>query len=162
MKVKDDRLSDDEDVEEEEEEEIPHDDIEPKGETNDTLKCPPTDMVELFSRIEAQIPANDNLSYATRAERLDWDEVGQNIFFIVLLKYLFFFFLLAFVYWIFHYFFFQIAFKNYSPAECKNLWTHVQKKLRRFRILKEVIADARQWIHKPWTSFYNGAKQVSF
>lgn len=55
----------------------------------------------------------------------------------------------------------QIAFKSYSPLECKTVWCGVAKKIRRFRVLKEMIADARQWANKPWTNFYSGNKQVS-
>ena len=77
VKVKDDRLSDEDEIIEEEEEEIPHDAVENKGNIDDIPQWPQNDMMELFSRIEAQIPANDNLSFGTRAERLEWDDVGH-------------------------------------------------------------------------------------
>ncbi|KAG5875219.1 Nucleolar transcription factor 1, partial [Gonioctena quinquepunctata] len=37
---------------------------------------------------------------------------------------------------------FQIAFKNYSVEDCKKTWAIIQKKVRRFRLLKEVLEDA--------------------
>lgn len=52
----------------------------------------------------------------------------------------------------------EVAFKNYSPAECKSVWSEVQKKIRKYRLLKEVIADARLWVRKPWTNFYGASK----
>ncbi|KAG5893181.1 hypothetical protein JTB14_016458 [Gonioctena quinquepunctata] len=35
-----------------------------------------------------------------------------------------------------------IAFKNYSVEDCKKTWAIIQKKVRRFRLLKEVLEDA--------------------
>lgn len=55
----------------------------------------------------------------------------------------------------------QIAFKSYTGEECKRTWMLVQKRVRRFRILSEVLSDAREWISKPWTNFYKGAKAVN-
>ena len=125
VKVKDDRLSDDDEDVVEEEDEIPNSDIEDKEEADELIQWPLNDMIELFSRIEAQIPLNDSKSYLSRLERVDWEEVG---------------------------------FKNYTPAECKKVWSGVQARLRKYRFLKELITDARQWVHKPWTNFYSAAK----
>lgn len=36
----------------------------------------------------------------------------------------------------------------------------IQKRIRRFRLLSEVVQDAKEWISKPWTSFYRGSKTV--
>ena len=35
-----------------------------------------------------------------------------------------------------------------SPAECKRYWNYVQDRIRRFRIMAELIPDARHWIGK--------------
>ncbi|KAJ8926901.1 hypothetical protein NQ314_020753 [Rhamnusium bicolor] len=42
-----------------------------------------------------------------------------------------------------------VAFKNYTVEECKNTWLLLQKQIRKFRLLKEVIADAKEWINLP-------------
>ncbi|XP_018571323.1 nucleolar transcription factor 1-A-like [Anoplophora glabripennis] len=42
-----------------------------------------------------------------------------------------------------------IAFKEYSVEDCKKTWFLLQKKIRRFRLLKEVLADAKEWISAP-------------
>lgn len=52
----------------------------------------------------------------------------------------------------------EIAFADYSPEECKKTWYHIQKRIRRFRLLNEVVEDAKGWIAKPWTNFYRGSK----
>jgi len=48
----------------------------------------------------------------------------------------------------------QIKFKDFSAEDCKRYWEHVQARIRRFRILAEMIPDARQWLSQPWTNFY--------
>ena len=48
----------------------------------------------------------------------------------------------------------QIKFKDYSAEECKKYWEHIQARIRRFRILAEMIPDARAWLNQPWTNFY--------
>lgn len=55
----------------------------------------------------------------------------------------------------------EIAFDNYSGAECRIMWETITKRIRRFRILKELIDDAKVWMMKPWTNFYRGSKNVS-
>ncbi|KRT81653.1 hypothetical protein AMK59_5477 [Oryctes borbonicus] len=55
----------------------------------------------------------------------------------------------------------NIAFKNYTGEECKATWQLVQKRLRRFRLLNELLQDAKEWTRKPWTNFYGGQKTVS-
>lgn len=64
--------------------------------------------------------------------------------------------------WLFKnsYYPFQIAFNNYSAEECKNSWLRVQKRIRKYRLLSEVLHDAKEWITKPWTDFYRGSKSV--
>uniref|UniRef100_A0A6P7GR63 Non-histone chromosomal protein 6-like n=1 Tax=Diabrotica virgifera virgifera TaxID=50390 RepID=A0A6P7GR63_DIAVI len=44
---------------------------------------------------------------------------------------------------------FQIAFKNYSVEECKKTWSGVLRNIRKYRILKEVLNDAKEWIQTP-------------
>lgn len=39
-----------------------------------------------------------------------------------------------------------IAFNNYSVEQCKNTWLQIQKKIRRYRLLNEVLQDAKEWI----------------
>ena len=48
----------------------------------------------------------------------------------------------------------QIKFKDYSAEDCKKYWEHIQARIRRFRILQEMIPDARAWLNQPWTNFY--------
>lgn len=55
----------------------------------------------------------------------------------------------------------EVAFEDYSGAQCRIMWEAIQKRLRRFRILQELIEDAKLWISKPWTNFYRGSKTVS-
>ena len=33
-----------------------------------------------------------------------------------------------------------------NPAECKRYWNYVQDRIRRFRIMAELVPDARHWI----------------
>jgi hypothetical protein len=40
------------------------------------------------------------------------------------------------------------------------MWGKIQKRLRRFRLLREVLEDAKAWVSKPWTNFYRSQKQV--
>jgi hypothetical protein len=37
---------------------------------------------------------------------------------------------------------------------CKNILDFWQARIRRFRILSEMIPDARHWLAQPWTNFY--------
>jgi len=48
----------------------------------------------------------------------------------------------------------QIRFKDFSAEDCKKYWEHIQARIRRFRILTEMIPDARTWLSQPWTNFY--------
>ena len=48
----------------------------------------------------------------------------------------------------------KIRFDQYSGDQCKKLWYYVQDRIRRFRIMSELIPDARLWISQPWTNFY--------
>ena len=35
-----------------------------------------------------------------------------------------------------------------TPTECKRYWNYVQDRIRRFRIMAELIPDAKHWIGK--------------
>lgn len=59
-----------------------------------------------------------------------------------------------------HFCHFQISFGVYSAEQCKEMWGKIQKRLRRFRLLREVLEDAKAWVSKPWTNFYRSQKQV--
>jgi len=48
----------------------------------------------------------------------------------------------------------QIRFKEHTAEECRKYWEHIQARIRRFRILAEMIPDARIWLLHPWTNFY--------
>ncbi len=48
----------------------------------------------------------------------------------------------------------KIKFDNYSGEQCKKIWYYIQDRIRRFRIMAELIPDARTWISQPWTNFY--------
>ncbi|XP_034242598.1 nucleolar transcription factor 1-A-like [Thrips palmi] len=140
VEVVEKRLSDDDDdddYEDDDPEERQEDDNKAsvKPETHSTLSkadnygigWPQEDLIELFNKIEANIPPNDKSVHSTRIENLDWDAV---------------------------------AFNDYSPAECKAVWMEVHKRIRHFRLLSEIIADARIWVHKPWVSFYKGKAKL--
>ncbi|KAE8744875.1 hypothetical protein FOCC_FOCC008516 [Frankliniella occidentalis] len=130
VKVKDVISEDEEEEEEEEEEEYEEEDLDDevpsdldmREEATGGTEWPQADLLELFNRMENHIPNNDALSFPTRADRLDWDE---------------------------------IAFNNYQPGDCKKTWTEISKKIRKFRLLREVLGDAREWARKPWTNFYS-------
>ncbi|KAJ8923744.1 hypothetical protein NQ315_010325 [Exocentrus adspersus] len=47
----------------------------------------------------------------------------------------------------------KVSFKNYSVEDCKNTWYLLEKKVRRFRLLKEVLDDAKEWIRTPKSKF---------
>ncbi|XP_059482012.1 nucleolar transcription factor 1-A-like [Neocloeon triangulifer] len=52
----------------------------------------------------------------------------------------------------------KIAFDNYSAEECSAMWQKVSTRLRRYRLLKELLVDAKEWADKPWTNFYRSQK----
>lgn len=98
--------------------------------------------------MEACIPEKDSLAFSTRVEKLNWEKVGL----ICQKEYVIVFFFSPSL--------FQIAFNHYTPEECKKTWSLVQKRIRRFRILSEILRDAKEWISKPWTNFYKAGKTV--
>lgn len=51
-----------------------------------------------------------------------------------------------------------VAFGDHSAQECKETWMKVQKRQRQFRLLREVLEDAKTWAAKPWTHFYRSSK----
>ena len=40
-----------------------------------------------------------------------------------------------------------------NPAECKRYWNYIQDRIRRFRIMAELVPDARHWIGKKQQKF---------
>nr|XP_040575980.1 nucleolar transcription factor 1-A-like [Lepeophtheirus salmonis] len=48
----------------------------------------------------------------------------------------------------------KIAFEGLSASQCQMTWMYIQERIRRFRVLSEMIPDAREWIQHPWTNFY--------
>ena len=48
----------------------------------------------------------------------------------------------------------KIKFDELSADDCQKYWYYIQERIRRYRILAELIPDARTWISQPWTNFY--------
>ncbi|XP_044257723.1 nucleolar transcription factor 1-like [Tribolium madens] len=92
---------------------------EPGEKRKEEITWPDADIVELINRIESNIPEKDALSYRSRVDKLNWN---------------------------------NIAFNNYNPEQCKKTWLQVQKRIRRFRLLRELINDAKEWINTPKTN----------
>ncbi|KAL3274365.1 hypothetical protein HHI36_015763 [Cryptolaemus montrouzieri] len=101
--------------------------IDMKSEVNDSIEdkglfgkkeitMPQNDLLELLRRMEVLIPANDSLSYRSRTEKLNWDD---------------------------------IAFSHYSVSDCKGTWELLKKKIRRYRVLSEVLTDAKEYVTNP-------------
>lgn len=90
------------------------------GDNNEAEKkhcsIPVKDMLEIIARINSLIPENDFLSYKSRIEKLNWEEV---------------------------------KFANYSVEDCKDAWTVLQKPVRKFRTLKEILLDAKDYLANP-------------
>ncbi|KAG8234923.1 hypothetical protein J437_LFUL015331 [Ladona fulva] len=53
----------------------------------------------------------------------------------------------------------EVRFGSYTAAECKEMWNKIQKRLRRYRLLRELLEDAKTWVTQPWTNFYRSTKQ---
>ena len=53
----------------------------------------------------------------------------------------------------------KISWEEMDPATCKSNWNMIQERIRRFRIMAEMMADARTWISQPWTNFYKSKDQ---
>lgn len=56
----------------------------------------------------------------------------------------------------------KIKFGKYTAEECQTRWKTIEKKLRGYRILSELLTDASDWLEKPWTDFYQSGKKVCF
>uniref|UniRef100_A0A1Y1LT48 HMG box domain-containing protein n=1 Tax=Photinus pyralis TaxID=7054 RepID=A0A1Y1LT48_PHOPY len=52
----------------------------------------------------------------------------------------------------------DISFSNYTGNDCKRVWFIIQKRIRRFRLLNEVLQDAKELVSKPWIDFYHRSK----
>ncbi len=48
----------------------------------------------------------------------------------------------------------KVAFEELDAANCKKIWMSIQDRIRRFRILSDLLPDARTWVAQPWTNFY--------
>ncbi len=48
----------------------------------------------------------------------------------------------------------KVAWEQLDAENCKKIWNYIQDRIRRFRILAEMMPDARTWISQPWTNFY--------
>ncbi|XP_054268768.1 nucleolar transcription factor 1-like [Macrosteles quadrilineatus] len=77
------------------------------------------DYKELIKRMEAQIPKHDSLSFGSRSEKLNWE---------------------------------QIKFGNHSIDECYGKWKLIKSKVRHFRLLSEILQDAKVWAEQPWSA----------
>ena len=75
----------------------------------------------MLDRLEALLPKEDAIMYASRVKRVDWTEV---------------------------------AFEGMDASQCKKWWHYIQERIRRYRIMAELVGDARTWVSQPWTSFY--------
>ncbi|XP_071440708.1 nucleolar transcription factor 1-A-like [Hetaerina americana] len=53
----------------------------------------------------------------------------------------------------------EVRFGPYTGPECKAMWNKIQKRLRRYRLLRELLEDAKTWVTQPWTNFYRSTKQ---
>ncbi|CAH1388702.1 unnamed protein product [Nezara viridula] len=53
----------------------------------------------------------------------------------------------------------KIKFNNYTAADCQEKWKCVEKKIRGFRLLSELLSDANDWLEKPWTDFYRSERK---
>uniref|UniRef100_A0A1B6CTD5 HMG box domain-containing protein n=1 Tax=Clastoptera arizonana TaxID=38151 RepID=A0A1B6CTD5_9HEMI len=48
----------------------------------------------------------------------------------------------------------KVKFKDYSADDCLMKWTFINKKIRSYRLMSEILEDAKEWAEKPWSSFY--------
>lgn len=53
----------------------------------------------------------------------------------------------------------KISFGSHSAQDCLEKWKVIEKKLRGYRILSELINDASSWLEKPWTAFYQSVRK---
>ncbi|RZC32331.1 HMG box domain containing protein [Asbolus verrucosus] len=74
------------------------------------------EMLQLISKIEESIPNDDCLSYVSRLEKIDWND---------------------------------ITFKTHSVQECQQVWSTLLKQVRKFRLLREIVVDMKDWVKAP-------------
>lgn len=48
----------------------------------------------------------------------------------------------------------KVSFPGYGSHDCQRVWNFIQERIRRYRIMAEMLPDAREWIKQPWTNFY--------
>ena len=46
----------------------------------------------------------------------------------------------------------KVAFEGMDAGECKKWWHYIQERIRRFRVMAELLPDARAWVSQPWTN----------
>uniref|UniRef100_A0A1E1XCU3 Putative upstream binding transcription factor rna polymerase i n=1 Tax=Amblyomma aureolatum TaxID=187763 RepID=A0A1E1XCU3_9ACAR len=44
----------------------------------------------------------------------------------------------------------KVCFGSHTATECKEKWTQLMQKLRRYRTLTDLVGDAREWLKRPW------------
>lgn len=55
---------------------------------------------------------------------------------------------------------FQIAFEGYSGIDCQLMWEGISKRIRKYRILQELVDEAKKMLSKPGINIYEGRKKV--
>lgn len=49
----------------------------------------------------------------------------------------------------------KLRFGSHSAEECKEKWSVIMTKLRRYRTLTELALDAKEWVKHPWMTYSN-------
>lgn len=55
----------------------------------------------------------------------------------------------------------KVKFGSFSTTDCCSKFQEILSKQRRYRILSEVLNDAKEWIKRPWSDF-NKPKLVGY
>lgn len=45
-----------------------------------------------------------------------------------------------------------MQFGSHSVEECYEKWKVLRGKVRHFRLLREILQDAKAWVQRPWTA----------
>lgn len=48
----------------------------------------------------------------------------------------------------------------YSAQDCRIMWESISKKLRGFRLLQELLDDAKVWSKTPWRDYHKKNKVI--
>jgi upstream-binding transcription factor len=103
----------------------------------------------LLNQIEKILPDNDAKTYTSRVNVLKWEEVSLTNYYSIGM------YCTSSNLQIFY---FKVAFKHYSAEDCKARWVFIQEHLRHYRVLTELVHDAREWLEHPWHNFNSGSK----